>query len=152
MKSCKSITETLSEDFKWKVLPLLVLPVSYILLYFLCRLISIVLIADENFTVSIRFRKSNSKAEVNQFHPALHGFAAAVSISSMQLALLRSNLAMAYCINHVFVISSRIFFSECLSTNSAMPFYPFNFVFLVVASNSVYDLISRCRRKAATFM
>ena len=110
MKSCKSITETLPEGFKWKVLPLLVLPVSNILLYFLCSLISIVLIADENFTVSIRFRKNNSKAEVNQFHSALHGFAAAVSISSIQLALLRSNLARTYCINHVFVINSRIFF------------------------------------------
>ena len=110
MKSCKSFTETLSEGFKWKVLPLLLLPVSNILLHFLCRLISIVLIADENFTGSIGFRKSNSNTEVNQFHPALHDFAAAVSISSVQLTLLCSNLARAYCINHVFVINSRIFF------------------------------------------
>ena len=85
--------------------------VSKLLLHFLQPLIRAVLIADENIIGSIPFKKSNSNAGVNQLHTAFHGFVAALSISSMQLAVVRSNLAGFDCINYVFVINSSTFFS-----------------------------------------
>ena len=90
--------------------------------YFLQPLIRVVLIADGNFNGSIPLRKSNSKAETSELHRYLHGFAAALSIDLKRLVLVGSNLAWKDCINHVFVISSQIFFSVWLSTNSACHF------------------------------
>ena len=56
----------------------------------------------------IPFTKSKP---TNQLLTDLYGFAAALSVLSMQLTLLSSNLAGIDCIYYVFVINLRIFFS-----------------------------------------